>query len=150
MANRFKSERHNHRKGGQSRTYTAWVNMLQRCKPDWHQRKDYFDRGISVCDRWLLFDAFLADMGECPASLTLDRKDNDKGYEKSNCRWATHVEQRRNSRQLHRITWQGRTQLLVDWERELGLKRGVLRSRIWRGMALDRAMRPTRMHKSYA
>jgi hypothetical protein len=91
-----------HRTHGLSRTraYQCWTNMLYRCRPDHDQRKYYYDRGICVCERWLLFLNFLEDMGEPPAGMTLDRIDNDKGYEKSNCRWATQLQQRHNQRRM--------------------------------------------------
>jgi len=60
---------------------------------------DYGARGIAVCPEWSSdFATFLADMGERPAGMTIDRTDNDKGYEPGNCRWATAVEQNRNRR----------------------------------------------------
>jgi hypothetical protein len=71
--------------GRKSFTYTAWQNMLARCKR--HPR--YAGRGVQVCRRWQSFENFLADMGERPKGTTLDRKDGTKGYDKSNCRWAT-------------------------------------------------------------
>lgn len=77
--------------------------MIQRCtnpnNPAWRL---YGGRGITVCARWRDFPAFLADMGERPNGLTLDRIDNDRGYEPGNCRWATWSEQRSNQRRNQR------------------------------------------------
>lgn len=80
-------------------TYTVWANMLDRCRRITNPAyKNYGGRGITVCARWVKFENFLADMGERPKGLTLDRKNNDKGYSKRNCRWATWVEQQNNRR----------------------------------------------------
>lgn len=90
---------HGHTVGGFSPTYYSWASMLTRCtNPNSSGWKNYGARGITVCDRWRSFDNFLADMGDRPVGLTLDRKDNDGNYEPANCRWATPVEQARNKR----------------------------------------------------
>lgn len=84
-------------------TYWSWLEMNNRCtNPHQQAWLDYGGRGISVCSRWLLFENFLADMGERPAGMTLDRRDADGHYEPSNCRWATESEQRRNQRRWMR------------------------------------------------
>lgn len=78
-------------------TYGSWRAMRERCtNPKNKYFKNYGGRGITVCDRWHIFEHFLADMGERPPGLTLDRKDNDGNYEPGNCRWATPSEQNKN------------------------------------------------------
>jgi hypothetical protein len=73
--------------------------MVARCtNPEHAAWKNYGGRGVTLCERWRVFENFLADMGECPSGLTLDRKDNDGGYEPANCRWATRSQQNRTSR----------------------------------------------------
>lgn len=79
--------------------YVTWESMRKRCNnPNYPAYKNYGGRGIKVCERWDNFANFLEDMGERPEGMTLDRKHNDKNYEKSNCRWATQLEQVANRR----------------------------------------------------
>jgi hypothetical protein len=78
--------------------------MLQRCNnQNFHQYKDYGGRGITVCERWRKFENFLADMGEPPEGMSLDRINNDGNYEPGNCRWATKLEQRANARRRAKL-----------------------------------------------
>ena len=80
-------------------TYYSWRGMVQRCtNPARRDYPRYGGRGITVCERWLDFRDFLADMGERPEGRTLDRIDNEGNYEPSNCRWATPEEQMANTR----------------------------------------------------
>ena len=101
--------------------HRSWLAMRARCmNPKHHAYVNYGGRGIAICKRWADFDNFLADMGERPEGATLERRNNDKGYSPRNCYWATRSEQQRNRRTSRYLTADGRTQLLIDWARELG------------------------------
>src|SRR5213082_3577695 len=93
-----------------TKTYNAWNGMLSRCTNSRNLRwKDYGGRGIKVCKRWRKFRNFLADMGEAPKGLSLERKNNDGDYKPSNCKWATPKEQMNNTRLNHWLTLDGVT-----------------------------------------
>lgn len=107
-----------------TREYAIWTKMMTRCySPGAPEYKHYGGRGIVVCARWHDVRAFVEDMSPFPPSRvrSLDRIDNDGPYSPENCRWATQSEQCRNQRRNHRITFNGKTQTMLDWTEELGI-----------------------------
>lgn len=82
-----------------AKEYEVWTNMLKRCNnPKSSYYYNYGGRGITVCEKWLKFVGFFEDMGSLPKGLTLERRNNDKGYYKENCCWADCTTQSRNQR----------------------------------------------------
>lgn len=124
-------------------TYARWKSMMQRCNdPKAINFKYYGGRGITVCERWCDFAAFLTDMGDCPRKLlTLDRIEGHLDYEPGNCRWATKAEQSRN-RPSHAVmlTHAGETLSATDWARRIGMRPGTLIERIRLGWSVERAI----------
>lgn len=122
-------------------TYAIWRSMLARCTSP--QSKDfgrYGARGITVCNRWLKFENFLADMGQRPEGLTLDRRDGTLGYSPDNCRWATPTIQARNRRTNVTVTHDGITATVAEWAERTGLERKTLEYRIRAGWTAARAL----------
>lgn len=115
-----------------TRTYRSWNAMMNRCRnKNSHAYQYYGGRGISVCDKWHLFENFLADMGERPKETSIDRfPDKNGNYEPGNCRWATMHEQNRNKRNSVFIEFGGRNQCVADWAREIGISAATLMYRL--------------------
>ncbi len=116
---------------GSSPTYKSWHMMKQRCtNPTNKQYKDYGGRGIKVCKKWFSFTGFLADMGVRPEGTSLERLDNNKGYNAKNCVWATKKAQQRNRRTNRWLTLGSETKLLSEWAEQLGVPPHTISSRI--------------------
>lgn len=124
--------KHGHaRRRRPSATYRIWRDMANRCSnPNHSKYPNYGGRGITVCDRWQGkqgYENFLADMGERPKGLSLDRIDNNGNYEPGNCRWATLMEQGNNKRNNVIIQHNGREYTLAQLARKYGIKYGRFR-----------------------
>jgi hypothetical protein len=120
--------------------YATWKMMKARCyntnNAEYH---NYGARGIVVCDRWRRsFVNFLSDMGARPfAGASIDRfPNNDGNYEPGNCRWATPLEQGQNTRKVVNLTYDGKTQCIRAWARDLNIQHCVIRARLKRGLPL--------------
>ncbi len=127
-------------KGHQTKTYQIWSGMIARCRNPKHISYRYYGaRGIDVCEHWLTFSNFLADMGEKPPGHSIERKDNDKNYTPDNCKWATRAEQHSNTSRNRHLTFNGMTLTLSQWARHLHVDVTTLHSRLehW---DLDRAL----------
>jgi len=124
--------------------YQVWLQMKQRCLNPKNKRYPlYGARGITIHPDWIKsFAAFLKDVGERPGkNMTLERKNNEKGYEPGNVEWVTIHVQARNKRNNVWLTHGGRTMILADWAKELGMDKGVLRARLKEyGWTVERAL----------
>ena len=127
-----------------NRTYVAWYNMIRRCTVESGKSKgvkNYFQRGITVCDEWLSsFENFFQDMGECPEGLSLDRIDNDGNYNQLNCRWATRDQQQNNKTTTLFLEFKGEKKSLTDWAKEINISQKTLWNRIDRGWSVQDAL----------
>lgn len=124
--------------------HETWLAIKHRCGhfPRTKGNPIYIRRGIKVCDRWLnSFTAFFKDMGPRPSQHhSIERVDNDSGYEPGNCRWATIAEQSNNRSNTLRFTLNGVEKPLAVWCRELGVNRHSVWGRIKSGMSFEDAI----------
>jgi hypothetical protein len=100
---KLSAQEYRHGYSGSDKTYVAWANMKARCgNPNHPGFELYGARGITVCEEWLAFERFMADMGEAPPGTTLERIDTNSGYRKSNCIWTEHKVNCQNTRSSKR------------------------------------------------
>lgn len=115
-----------------SREYRIWKALRARCNAPCYNNSTYQSNGIKCCRRWASFEHFISDMGECPEGYSIDRIDNSKGYEPSNCRWADNSTQANNRGKFTpRIQYKGEFHTLKEWSRILNINYSTLRKRVY-------------------
>lgn len=130
-------------RGRHTKEYRAWVSMRGRCfdKRDagYH---NYGGRGITVCERWLVFENFLEDLGLAPSpSHTLDRINVDGNYCPDNCKWATRKEQANNRRDTRKFNFRGKIMTLTEIAAVTGINYKTINVRLYRGWSPERAFK---------
>jgi hypothetical protein len=124
-----------------SATYNTWASMVQRCTNQLHEDyKDYGGRGITVDPRWLKFENFFEDMGLRPPGRSLDRKKNERGYCKANCRWSTPEQQANNKRNVPLFIYHDEAMSISQWARKLGVDRRSLQRKVTRYGSMEKAL----------
>ena len=122
-------------------THNSWKAMMARCYNKSHKHFNYYGgKGVTVCDEWQSYDGFIADMGERPEGMTLDRIDSNKGYSSANCRWATRKEQANNRSSNTIIEFNGIEKTLAHWADELNCSPEVLGQRLKNGWSVKDAL----------
>lgn len=124
--------------------YAVWQQMLARCENQTHKNYHYYgERGIKVCAEWhdyLIFEQWFLSNSNGANNLTIDRIDNDGDYAPSNCRLVTQDIQNRNTSRNVNITFNGKTQCLSDWARELNIPITAISHRYQRGWSVERML----------
>lgn len=124
-----------------SKSYSSWRNMKNRClNPKVKAYQNYGGRGITVCERWMSFENFYADMGDPPAGMTLEREDNNLGYSPNNCSWATRADQAKNRRNVALVEISGVKKPLTHWALEMGVSVSSALQRRSRGWSVLEAL----------
>ena len=127
-----------------TKLYKVWETIRTKCRnPKSSNYRLYGGRGIDICDEW--YNDFLAFRDWALShgyqeGLTIDRINNNQGYSPDNCHWITNREQQLNKRNNVLISYQGKTQTLVEWCDELGLKYKTIQNRIVKGWDKVRAI----------
>jgi hypothetical protein len=124
-----------------TKIHAIWKEMRHRCSiVTNHAFDDYGGRGINVCLRWEKFENFLEDMGNYPLGMTLERKNNSKGYSPENCYWASRKEQANNRRSSRILDYKGERKTLAQWTEKYGFKNHTLLMRLRRGWSLEKSL----------
>ena len=115
-------------------SYRTWANMITRCTDISSKAYKYYGGiGITVCDRWMDVSNFIADMGQRPKGMTLDRINNNLGYSPDNCAWVSMFDQNRNKKSNVNIEIDGVTKSVTDWANDYGLNPKTVFNRIYAG-----------------
>lgn len=133
-----------------TRFWIIWRGMKQRClNKKYNEYRYYGGRGITICKRWHKFENFRDDIyksylqhvkefGE--KNTTIDRKNVNGNYTPKNTLWSTYKQQANNKRNNHFITYNGKTQNIMQWSEEIGIIYGTLKSRLRSGWSIKKAL----------
>lgn len=123
--------------GKKSRTYSCWMNARARAASNKTlEARNYAKRDIAMSEKWSTYEGFLEDMGHCPSdSHSLDRINNELGYSKENCRWATHKEQQRNKSSNRIVEFEGRKMCVAEFAELIGGKYHAVAQKVRDGLS---------------
>lgn len=130
---------------GTTKEYKTWIGIKQRCtNPNSSVWERYGGRGITICEEWLHdFDAFYKHIGKAPTlKHTVDRIDNNRGYEPGNVRWATRKEQSNNLRSNTWIEYDGKRMTWAQWAEYLDVPYNLLLTRVKKKLPLEEVLQP--------
>lgn len=127
--------------------YPVWLSMRDRCNnPNNNHYQYYGAKGIGVCEQWNDFTMFIEDMGPRPPGKSIERNNLDIGYEPTNCKWATDLEQMNNTTRNRWITVDGTTKTITDWSRTVGGSTSIIHTRLRNGWSeRDACLTPVRV-----
>ena len=130
--------------GNRSAEYETWASIIKRCtNPKFRHFARYGGRGITVCERWRSYENFLADMGRKPSPAhSIERVDNDRGYEPDNCLWVTDFEQANNKRNNRWIEAFGTRMTASQWSHDTGVPVVTILARLRVGESGGNAVLP--------
>ena len=145
----------NSKRLSRTKEYNTWSGIIKRTtNPSQDNYKYYGGRGIQVSEAWRKsFQQFLDDMGKAPTKChSIERVNNDMGYSKENCIWATASEQMSNTRYNVIIEYNGKRLTQEQWGREIGLNGTIICKRLKRGWSIEKTlstphMRPDLINK---
>lgn len=124
--------------------YRVWSTILARCTSlSSKSYPDYGGRGIKLCERWHSLELFVADMGQPPKGMEIDRINNDGNYEPGNCRWTSRLVNANNKRNNVFIELRGQRLSVADAARLYRIPYQCLSKRIHRGESPEHAVRPS-------
>jgi hypothetical protein len=129
-------------KTGRTRIYGIWTAMMARCNnPNHVHYSRYGGRGIKVCNEWNSFEEFYSYVGDAQKGLSIDRIDNNLGYQPGNIRWASVKEQARNRRNSSLHTVNGETKTIAEWAEIKNMPARQLRLRmVSKNLTMEQAL----------
>lgn len=127
-----------------TRLYNIWSTMKRRCMTvkSGKAYKNYFLRGITICEDWKVFENFQkwALANGYSDELSIDRIDNNSNYCPENCRWVNNKVQANNKRSNRYLTYKNKTQTVSQWADELGIKYNTIHERLRRGWNVEKTL----------